>query len=125
MLEDSPISMGLIQSKREQRINVVSIKPTTDKRARTIAQCDLFAGGSVSFEAGAAWLPELKAELLAFPGASMTIRWTRLRKASPEGGNSGGMPRHSRCDRHVLNCCRRRAVDVAAAIAGTCNSLIR
>ena len=68
LIEDSPISKGLIQSLRENRINVVQISPTTDKRARLIAQSDLFAGGSISFQAGGTWLPELKAELLAFPG---------------------------------------------------------
>ena len=68
VIEDSPISKGLIQSLRENSVNVVPIKPTTDKRARVIAQSDLFQGGSVTFQAGAPWLPELKAELLAFPG---------------------------------------------------------
>jgi predicted phage terminase large subunit-like protein len=67
VIEDSPISKGLIQSVRENNINAVSVKPTTDKRARTIAQSDLFAGGSITFQAGAPWLADLKAELLAFP----------------------------------------------------------
>ncbi len=40
----------------------------TDKRARVIAQTDLFAGGSVRFPQRAAWLEEFTAELLAFPG---------------------------------------------------------
>jgi hypothetical protein len=53
VIEDSPISKGLIQSLREQRINVVAVKPTTDKRARLIAQTDLFAGGSIAFKADA------------------------------------------------------------------------
>ncbi len=47
LIEDSPISHGLIQSLREQSINVTKYKPDTDKRARVIAQTDLFAGGSV------------------------------------------------------------------------------
>lgn len=45
LIEDSPISRGLIQSLREQSINVTPYKPDTDKRARVIAQTDLFAGG--------------------------------------------------------------------------------
>ena len=45
LIEDSPISLGLIQSLREQSINVTTYKPDTDKRARLIAQTDLFAGG--------------------------------------------------------------------------------
>ena len=68
LVEDSPISRGLIQSLREQSINVTVYKPDSDKRARVIAQSDLFAGGSVRFPQRAGWLEEFAAELLAFPG---------------------------------------------------------
>jgi predicted phage terminase large subunit-like protein len=68
LIEDSPISRGLIQSLREKSINVTVYKPGTDKRSRVIAQSDLFAGGSVRFPRRAAWLEEFTAELLAFPG---------------------------------------------------------
>ena len=68
LLEESPISHGLIQSLREQSINVTTYRPVTDKRARVIAQTDLFAGGSVRLPRQAEWLEEFTAELLAFPG---------------------------------------------------------
>ena len=68
LIEDSPISLGLIQSVREQSINVTTYKPDTDKRARLIAQTDLFAGGSVRLRRRAGWLEEFVAELLSFPG---------------------------------------------------------
>jgi predicted phage terminase large subunit-like protein len=68
LIEESPISLGLIQSLREQSINVTTYKPDTDKRARLITQIDLFAGGSVRLPPRAAWLEEFVAELLAFPG---------------------------------------------------------
>jgi predicted phage terminase large subunit-like protein len=68
LIEESPISQGLIQSLRGQWINVTPYKPETDKRARLIAQTDLFAGGSVRFPRRAGWLEEFTAELLAFPG---------------------------------------------------------
>ena len=42
-------------------------KPDTDKRARLIAQTDLFAGGSVRLPRRAGWLEEFVAELLSFP----------------------------------------------------------
>lgn len=61
-------SLGLIQSLRERSINVVTYKPDTDKRARLIAQTDLFAGGSVRLPRDAPWKEEFVAELLAFPG---------------------------------------------------------
>jgi terminase large subunit-like protein len=62
------ISRGLIQNLRDKSINVTVYKPDTDKRARVIAQSDLFAGGSVRFPQRAAWLEEFTSELLAFPG---------------------------------------------------------
>ena len=68
LIERSPISLGLIQSLREQSINVTTYKPDTDKRARLIAQTDLFAGGSVRLPQRAGWLEAFVAELLAFPG---------------------------------------------------------
>ena len=89
LIEDSPISRGLIQSLREQSINVTVYKPDTDKRARVIAQSDLFAGGSVRFPRRAAWLEEFTAELLAFPGRhddqvdalAQGLAWGRERRA--------------------------------------------
>jgi predicted phage terminase large subunit-like protein len=68
LIEDSPISRGLIQTLQERSINVIRHHPETDKRSRVISQTDLFAGGSVRFPRRAAWLEEFTAELLAFPG---------------------------------------------------------
>jgi predicted phage terminase large subunit-like protein len=68
LIEDSPISRGLIQSLREKSINVTPYQPDTDKRSRVIGQTDLFAGGSVRFPRKAEWLEAFTAELLAFPG---------------------------------------------------------
>ena len=47
LIEDLPISKGLIQSLEESALNVTKYVPDTDKRARLIAQSDLFAGGSI------------------------------------------------------------------------------
>jgi predicted phage terminase large subunit-like protein len=68
LIEESPISLGLMQSLREKRINVTPYRPDRDKRARLIAQTDLFAGGSIRLPERAAWREEFVAELLAFPG---------------------------------------------------------
>jgi predicted phage terminase large subunit-like protein len=68
LIEESPISYGLIQVLRQKGANVVNIKPDSDKQARLIAQSDLFAGRSVLFPQKAAWLEEFEAELLSFPG---------------------------------------------------------
>jgi predicted phage terminase large subunit-like protein len=68
LIEDSPISLGLIQSLREKHVNVTTYRPDRDKRARLIAQTDLFSGRSIRLPKRAAWLEEFVAELLAFPG---------------------------------------------------------
>ena len=88
LIEDSPISRGLIQSLRERSINVCHYKPDTDKRSRVIAQSDLFAGGSVRLPRRAAWLENFIAELLAFPGRhddqvdalTQGLAWGRVRR---------------------------------------------
>jgi len=99
LIEDSPISRGLIQSLREKSINVTVYKPDTDKRARVIAQSDLFAGGSVRFPRHAAWLEELTAELLAFPGRhddqvdalTQGLAWGRRRRGEFSQGFVKGL----------------------------------
>ena len=94
LIEDSPISRGLIQSLREQSINVTPYKPDTDKRSRVIAQSDLFAGGSVRFPRRAGWLEEFTAELLAFPGRhddqvdalTQGLAWGRVKRGEVSWG---------------------------------------
>ena len=68
VIEESPISHGLIQSLREKHTNVVDIKPDRDKQSRLISQIDLFEGGSVLLPKNAPWLEAFVAELLSFPG---------------------------------------------------------
>ena len=68
VIEESPISHGLIQSLQEKRINVVAVKPDRDKLSRLISQIDLFEGGSVLLPKDAPWLDAFVAELLSFPG---------------------------------------------------------
>src|SRR5216684_1105813 len=68
LIEESPISHGLIQSLREKHINVVDIKPDRDKQSRLISQIDLFEGGSILLPKDAPWLDAFVAELLSFPG---------------------------------------------------------
>jgi predicted phage terminase large subunit-like protein len=99
LIEDSPISRGLIQSLREKSINVTTYKPDTDKRARVIAQSDLFAGGSVRFPRSAGWLEEFTAELLAFPGRhddqvdalTQGLAWGRNRRGEVSTSFVSGM----------------------------------
>jgi hypothetical protein len=88
LIEESPISLGLIQSLRERSINVTTYKPDTDKRARLIAQTDLFA--EVRFVSPGV-PPGSRSSSLScslFPVAT-TIRLMRLPKALPGAGGRG------------------------------------
>ncbi len=61
LIEEAPISKGLIQSLEESSINVTKYAPETDKLSRLIAvRCD--------FPRGHRGLRIFTAELLAFPG---------------------------------------------------------
>ena len=68
VIEESPISIGLIQALKQNHINVVTITPTKDKRSRVISQTDRFEGGSVLLPERAEWLDGFIGELLSFPG---------------------------------------------------------
>jgi len=94
LIEESPISKGLIQNLRGESINVTTCRPETDKRARVIAQTDLFAGGSVRLPVRADWLENFVAELLAFPGRhddqvdalTQGLAWGRQRRGETSWG---------------------------------------
>jgi predicted phage terminase large subunit-like protein len=68
LIEESSISIGLIQALRQNHVSVVSIKPSKDKQSRVISQTDRFEAGSVFLPERADWLDGLIGELLAFPG---------------------------------------------------------
>src|SRR5216684_1605877 len=68
LIEESPISHGLIQSLQEKYINVVDIKPDRDKQSRLISQIDLFEGGSILLPKDVPWLDAFVSALLSFPG---------------------------------------------------------
>ncbi len=99
LIEESPISHGLIQSLRESHINVVSFRPDKDKQARVISQSDLFEGGSVLFPEKAPWLDDLIHELLAFPGRHddqvdaliQALAWQREGFGFQQSGRTVGM----------------------------------
>jgi predicted phage terminase large subunit-like protein len=68
LIEDSPISKGLIQALKNKNINVVPVTPDKDKRSRVITQIDLFEGGSIFIHDRAEWREIFIRELLDFPG---------------------------------------------------------
>jgi hypothetical protein len=67
---------------------VTTFKPDTDKRARLIAQSDLFDGGLVRLQKHAPWLEEFVVSYSLFPAATM-IRLTLSPKRLPGAGGRG------------------------------------
>ena len=88
LIEDSPISLGLIQSLREQSINVTTYKPDTDKRARLIAQPICSPEDRSVFPGAQGGWKNSSLSCSLFPVAT-TIRLMLSPKASPGVANSG------------------------------------
>jgi len=73
LIEDSPISKGLIQSLREQSINVTTYKPDTDKRAASLGKSTSLRGARFGFPGKPHGSRNSPRSCWPFPGA-MTIR---------------------------------------------------
>jgi predicted phage terminase large subunit-like protein len=95
LIEEKSSGMSLIQDLRAAQVSVIGIKPETDKRTRLYTCAPHFESGSVFFpepEQKAAWMDDLVAELLAFPGGkhddqvdsiSQALTWIRERRRAP------------------------------------------
>jgi predicted phage terminase large subunit-like protein len=91
LVEDKGSGTSLIQELRRDHVTVIPISPENDKVTRLYATQPRFENGSVHFPAGAPWLEDLLAELLAFPHArhddqvdsiSQALGWIDKRKQS-------------------------------------------
>jgi predicted phage terminase large subunit-like protein len=69
LIEDAGVGTALVQELRGSQFSVIPIKPEHDKMTRMSIQSGKFESGRVYFPERASWLPELEAELLAFPGS--------------------------------------------------------
>jgi predicted phage terminase large subunit-like protein len=67
LIEDKGSGTSLIQELRANRRSVIAINPDSDKVTRLYSVQPKFESGSVLLPKGAAWLPDLLEELLAFP----------------------------------------------------------
>ena len=69
MIEDTGAGTSLIQELKAQVLGVVGVKPEGDKVSRMAVASAKFEAGRVFFPERASWLPDLEAELFAFPGS--------------------------------------------------------
>jgi predicted phage terminase large subunit-like protein len=102
LIEEAGTAIGLLSEVRVR--GLIGIKPEHDKVTRLSIASALFEAGQVHFPERAPWLPELEAELFAFPGSryddqvdsiSMALnhvknseawKWKRFAKAIGESG---------------------------------------
>jgi predicted phage terminase large subunit-like protein len=69
LIEDSGVGTALIAELKKIGLTVVAIKPERDKVTRMSIESAKFESGQVFFPNRAPWLPDLEAELFAFPNA--------------------------------------------------------
>jgi predicted phage terminase large subunit-like protein len=67
LIEDAGLGTALIQDLKSVDFSLIPVKPEYDKRIRMEIQSAKFANGQVFFPKEAPWLPDLEAELFAFP----------------------------------------------------------
>jgi predicted phage terminase large subunit-like protein len=69
-VEKSGFQLSLIQQAHREGLPVREIIPDRDKVSRALPATAAFEGGRVLLPRSAPWLPDLKAELLAFPNGA-------------------------------------------------------
>ena len=69
LVEDAVTGTALVQELREEIWGIIAVKPVGDKASRMAVASAKFEAGQVFLPERADWLPDLEAELFAFPGA--------------------------------------------------------
>jgi predicted phage terminase large subunit-like protein len=68
LVEDATTGTALVQELREMIPGIIAVKPVGDKASRMAVASAKFEAGQVFLPERANWLPDLEAELFAFPG---------------------------------------------------------
>jgi phage terminase large subunit-like protein len=68
LVEDAGTGTALVQELREVIPGIIAVKPVGDKPSRMAVASAKFEAGQVFLPERANWLPDLEAELFAFPG---------------------------------------------------------
>jgi predicted phage terminase large subunit-like protein len=68
LVEDAVTGTALVQELRGEIWGIIAVKPVGDKASRMAVASAKFEAGQVFLPERADWLPDLEAELFAFPG---------------------------------------------------------
>jgi predicted phage terminase large subunit-like protein len=69
LVEDAGAGTSLVQELRSRVSGIIAVKPKGDKASRMAVASAKFEAGQVFLPERAPWLPDLEAELFAFPGS--------------------------------------------------------
>jgi predicted phage terminase large subunit-like protein len=69
LVEDAGAGISLVEELRGTVSGIIAVRPTGDKASRMAVASSKFEAGQVLFPEQAHWLPDLEAELYAFPGS--------------------------------------------------------
>ena len=69
LVEDTGAGIGLVQELKSHVPGIIAVKPEGDKASRMAIASAKFEAGQVFLPEQAPWLPDLEAELFAFPGS--------------------------------------------------------
>jgi predicted phage terminase large subunit-like protein len=69
LVEDAGAGTSLVEELRGRVSGIIPVRPTGDKASRMAVASAKFEAGQVLFPERATWLPDLEAELFAFPGS--------------------------------------------------------
>jgi predicted phage terminase large subunit-like protein len=69
LVEDTSAGTSLVQELRGKVSGIIAVKPSGDKASRMAVASAKIEAGQVLLPEQAPWLPDLEAELFAFPGS--------------------------------------------------------
>ena len=90
LVEEVGTAIGLLDEFKHLR-GITGVKPDRDKISRVSVISARFEAGQVFFPASASWLPDLEAELFAFPGGSHDDQVDSISQALQHGKSDLGV----------------------------------
>ena len=88
LVEDTGAGTSLVQELRGQVSGIIAVKPEGDKASRMAVASAKFEAGQVLLPERAPWLPDLEAELFAFPGSRHDDQCDSISQALLDKNNS-------------------------------------
>jgi predicted phage terminase large subunit-like protein len=89
LIEEAGTAIALIDELRFGIFSIMGVKPVGDKLSRMAVASAKFEAGKVYLPERATWLPDLEAELFAFPGSRHDDQCDSISQAlNDEGSNS-------------------------------------